>query len=812
MHAFLQDLRFGARMLVRSPGFSFAAIVALGLGIGASTAVFTVLDGVVLRPLPYPHPEQLVMLWDANPSKGLGHEPISPVTFLDDRRLSQVFQDAAAWWRPNLNLIDAGAEPVRVSAIETSANFFSVVGIQPVLGPGFQPSPIYGPETQIVISDRLWRTRYGADPAIVGRDVRLNGQLHTIVGVAPPGFDFPAGVDVYQRLKWDLSQHTRAAHFMEAVARLRPGADVEQANRELHALATRLGREYAATNQGWTVNAVLLHHEVTGFFRPALYALLGAVFLLLLVACINVANLLLARATVREREVALRAAIGATRSRLVRQLLTESVLLAIVGAAVGVACAAIGVSLLLRFAPIEIPRLDQVGLDLRALGFASVASMCTVVLFGLMPAAFLARTDLQAALKTGTRGSGGARGQTRRVLVVAEVGLAVMLLIAAGLLVRTVQHLVRQDPGFVSSGVLTASIELPGSAYRDWPSVARFYSALATSLRANPAVTGASATNVMPLAPGWRIPFQVEGRPRPKAGDEAMVQHHSVDEAYFQTLGVPLLRGRWFEDRDNADRPDSHGVVLINETLAKAYWPGEDPVGRMITSYARAIGPLGQSLIRDSRYEVVGIVGDVKNASLKNATEPAIFYTQRQFPFRNMHLVVRGHGSAESLTGAVRDAVRRLDPGLPLSGVSTLDRVVGETIDRPRMLTTVMSVFAVLALSLAALGIYGVLSYAVNQRRQELSVRMALGAEPRAIVWLVLRQGLILAAAGLASGAAGGYVLGRLLSGLLYGVTPADAPTFGIVLAVTGAVAIAACVLPARRAAATDLLDALRGE
>jgi predicted permease len=661
-----------------------------------------------------------------------------------------------------------------------------------------------------VISDRLWRTRYAADPGVIGRGVQLNGRLQTIVGVLPAGFNFPAGIDVYQRLNWDLSQHTRAAHFMEAVARLRPGASVEQANRELHALAGRLEREYAATNQGWTINAVLLHHEVIGFFRPALYALVGAVSLLLLVACINVANLLLARATVREREVALRAAIGATRSRLVRQLLTESVLLAAVGAVVGVACAAAGVGLLLRFAPIDIPRLDQVTLNVHALGFAVMATIGTVVLFGLMPAAFLARTDLQSALKTGTHGStGGARGQARRLLVVAEVGLAVMLLVAAGLLVRSVQRLVREDPGFVASGVLTASVELPATAYQDWPGVARFYGALSVALRQHPAVTGASATNVLPLSPGWRIPFQVEGRPRPREGEAAMVQHHSVDEAYFQTIGVPLVGGRWFEERDSAD---SHGVVLINETLAKAYWPGEHPVGRMIVSYARAIGPLGRSLIRDSRYEIVGVVADVKNASLQNATEPAIFYTQRQFPFRNMHLVARGRGSAESLTAVVRDVVRRLDPALPLSGVTTLDRVIGDTIDRPRMLTTVMSIFALLALSLAALGIYGVLSYAVNQRRQELSVRMALGAEPRAIVWLVVRQGLTLAAGGIAAGAAGGYMLGRLLSGLLYGVTPTDAATFAIVIAAVAAVAVAACVLPARRAAATDLLDALRGE
>ena len=812
MDSLLQDVRFGARMLIRSPAFTAAAVLALGLGIGASTAVFSVLDGVVLRPLPYADPERLVMVWDTKPSSGLAHEPLSPVTFLDDRALSQVFEDAAGWWRPNLNLSDGGQDPERVSAIEVTANFFKVLGVRPQLGGGFSPEPLYVSDTAaVVISHRLWRSRYGGDPKIIGRTVQLNGRLHTVLGVMDAGFNFPAGIDVYQRLVWDFSQHSRGAHFIEAVARLRPGVTLETANRELRALHARVERDFAATNKGWSAFAVPLSHEVAGYFRPALYSLLGAVGLLLLVACLNVANLLLARATVREREVALRAAIGASRGRLIKQLLTESVMLALAGAVVGLLAAQAGVSLLLRFAPIEIPRLGEVAINARVLAFAMGASLLTALLFGVVPALFLARTELHAALKTGVRGasSGSGGAFARRVLVAAEVCLAVMLLVAAGLLMRSMQRLTREDPGFVREGVLTASLELPERQYRDWGSVARFYGEVARTLREEPGVDAVGLTNVLPLSPGWRVPLLIEGRPRPREEDAPRVQHMTVDESYFPTIGVALKSGRWLSERDTEDAP---GAILINEAFAKTYWPGEDPVGQHIISFARNIGPLGRTLVADSRYEIVGVVADVKNASLQNATEPALFYSQRQFPFRSMHIFVRGPGTTSGLATVVRGAVRRLDPGLPLSRVNTLERLVGETLDRPRMLTTLMSVFAALALALSALGIYGVLSYSVSQRRQELSVRMALGAERGSIVWLVVRQGLVLASVGLVAGAAGGYVLGRLLSGLLYGVTPTDPPTFAAVLLAVGLVAFVACSLPARRAASTDLLAAIRGE
>lgn len=809
MDGFLQDLRFAARTLVRSPGFSVAAILALGLGIGASTAVFSVLDGIVLRPLPYEDPSRLVVLWDANPGQGLAHEAVSPVNFLDDRALN-VFEDAAGWWRPNLNLTDSGRDPVRVPSIEVSANFFSVLGVRPALGSGFSPTPFYvRGDPAVVISDRLWRSRYSADPNVVGRSVQLNGQLHTVVGVTPAGFDFPAGVDVYQRLNWDFAQHSRGAHFVETIARLKPGVSIEAANNELAALATRLQSDFSSTNRGWTVFAVPLSHEVAGFFRVALLALLGAVGLLLLVACINVANLLLARATVREREVALRAAIGASRSRLVKQLLTESLLLAIVGAALGIACAVIGIKLFVRFPPLDIPRLTEVSVNARALLFACGVTLSTVLLFGTLPAFLLARTDLDAALRSGARG-GVSRGgvYARRALVAAEVGLAVILLMASGLLVRTVQRLVHENPGFSPAGLVTANIDLPERQYRDWQSVGRFYAEVGRALREEPGVTAAGMTNVLPLAPGWRIPFLIDGRPRPRQEDAPNAQHESVDEEYFQALGVQLLRGRWLSERDGADAP---GAVLINESLARVYWPGEDPLGRTIVSFARQIGPLGSALIQNSRYEIVGVVADVKNASLRNTTEPSIFYSQRQFPFRGMHIVARG-SSVAALPSTMREVVGRLDPGLPLANVQTLDAVVGDTIDRPRVLTTVMTGFAILALALSALGIYGVLAYAVNQRRQELGVRIALGAGSPSIVWLVVRQGLVLVAIGIGFGVLCSAVLGRFLSGLLFGVTPTDPTTVAAVLGVIAVVAFVSCALPARRAAGTDVLGALRGD
>jgi len=810
MDTLAQDIRFGWRQLRRTPGFTIAALLALALGIGATTAIFSVLDRVVLRPLPYADPDRLTMVWEVNDTKGLPHERISPVNYGDYHALTHVFDDAAAWWYPQLTLTEAGHEPLRVDAVETTPNFFAVLGVQPILGAGFPTLPAYSRERIAVISHRLWRDRFAGDPAIVGRTIALNGPLFTVVGVMPQGFGYPNETDVWHRITWDVTQHSRGAHFMESIFRLKRGVTVDAANRELRAVTRRLGAENPSTNGEWSARAVPLAAEVVGFFRPALFALFGAAAFLLVITCTNVASLLLARATVREREVAVRAAIGASRTRLVRQFLTESVLLAAIGAALGVAVAIASVRVLVATTPVPLPRLHDAGVDARLLLFASALALLTAIAFGVVPAMLMARGDMQRPLKESGRGGdgGGARNRARSVLVVAEIGLAVMLLVGAALLGRSFQRLVQQDPGFKPARSVTAKVELPYS-YADWKPIVDFYDRLLLSLRAEPSIAVAGAANFLPLDAAWRGPFFVSGRPRPRSGDESQAQHQTIDEEYFRAIGVPLVEGRFLDRRDTSGSP---GVVVVNEALARRQWPGEHPLGQSILSPIRFIGPMGASLMAQQTFQVIGVVANVKNASLVRDAEPAIYFSFRQFPFRGLNLVVQGTGDAGSLLATIRTSVHRLDPNLAVSSARTLDRIVGDATDRPRALMLLMGVFAALALLLAALGIYGVLSYSVSQRRQELSVRMALGAEPRDVLWLVVRQGLWFAAVGVAAGAAGALALGRVLSSLLYGVSSGDAAAFAAAIAVAVLTALTACVVPARRAAAIDPLAGLRAD
>jgi putative ABC transport system permease protein len=810
MDTLLQDIRFGWRLLRRTPGFTVSAVLALALGIGATTAIFSVLDRVVLRPLPYPEPDRLTMVWEANDSKGLSHERISPVNFVDYRALSQVFEDAAAWWYPQLTLTETGHEPLRINAVETTPNIFSVLGVRPAIGAGFPNEPFYAREGVAVISHRLWRERFGSDPSIVGKSIALNGPLFTVVGVMPPGFQYPNDTDVWHRITWDVAQHSRGAHFMESIVRLKPGVSIEAANNELRALTKRLGKENPSTNGDYTARAVPLATEIIGFFRPALFALFGAAAFLLVITCTNVASLLLARATVREREVAVRAAIGASRGRLIRQFLTESVLLALMGTLLGIAVAFASMKALMVTTPVELPRLADAGLDARMLLFAVTLALLTAIAFGVVPAMLMARGDMQRPLKESGRGGdgGGARRRARSTLVVAEIGLAVMLLVGAALLARSFQRLVQQDPGFRATRAVTAKVELPYS-YSDFTKIADFYDRLLTSLRAQPGVSIAGATNFLPLEVAWRGPFFIQGRPRPRSGDEAQAQHQTVDDDYFRALGVPLLEGRFFTANDTAQAP---GVVIVNDALARRQWPGEEPIGQTLTSPITVVGPMGRSLMKQTQFQVVGVVASIKNSTLTRDSEPAIYFTFRQFPFRGLNIVVQGQSDSAALLAALRTSVQRLDPNLPVASARTLDRIVGEATDRPRALMMLMGVFAALALLLSALGIYSVLSYSVNQRRQELSVRMALGAQPADVLWLVVRQGLWLALVGGAAGAVGALAVGRAMSSLLYGVSPADAAAFGVAIVLVFATTVAACLLPARRAAALDPLAGLRAD
>ena len=809
MDTLISDIRFALRSLIRSPSFALTAILALGLGIGSTAGVFSLLQGVVLRPLPYKQPDRLVTIWDTNREKALSHEPISPVTFHDYRDLA-VFEDAAAWWRPQLNLADETGDPIRVDAVETSENLFNLLGVQPAMGRSFTVHPdLFGPEHEAIISHRLWQTRFGGDPAVIGRAIRLNGFTYTVVGIMPQGFGFPGETDLWQQLQWNLHNHSRGAHFMESVARLKPGITADRANRELAALSVRLGNEFRATNAGWTPKVIELDRETAGVFRPGLFALFGASALLLFIACINVANLLLARASSRRREVALRAAIGASRGRLVRLFLTESVVLALAGAAVGIIVAVLSVKALLAASPVRIPRADAVGIDLTVLVFATVIAAVTALAFGLVPAFILSRAELQNALKDGSKGS-VAQGRTMRSsLVVAEVALAVILLAGAGLLVRSVSRLLAVNTGVDPAFVITADMQLPDAAYREWERVEQFYASLTRALSDRPEIVAAGTTTFLPLVPGWRINYTVVGAAPVPAGDEPTAQFHSADAGYFAAVRAPVVRGRTFDTHDDAG---SAPVVIVNETLAKRLWPNEDPIGKRIRTTLRNIGPLARRVVPGDEHEVVGVVRDIRNTSLRDASEPAMYFAPGQFPARKMALVVRGRGDAAQITALIREDVRRLDPTLPLGDVRPMSRVLAAVVDPPRFVMMLMTAFAALALTLAAVGIYGMLSYTVSHRRREFGIRLALGARPSGVIRLIVREGLTLVVVGCAIGVAGTYLAGRSLAGFLFEIKPWDPVTIAGVLAVVIGVATWACVIPGRRASAEDPAGALRAD
>jgi predicted permease len=791
-----------------------AAVVALGLGIGSATAVFSMLEGVVLRPLPYRDPQRLVTLWETKLAKGLHRELMSPVNFVDYRALTGTFSDVAGWWRTEFVLGgDAGIEPVRVNGVEATTNFLDVLGVKPFVGQSFSgDSLLRATSPQMLISHRLWRTHFGADPTLVGKPVHLNGRAFTVIGVMPEGFNFPGNADLWQGLTWVLSQHNRGAHFWEGVARLAPGVTVEHASRDLATLTARLGESFKATNDGWSARVVRLDHEISGAFRPALFALLGASGLLLLIACINVANLLLARSTTRRREVALRSAIGASRSRVARLFLTESALLAVGGATLGGVIAIVAVRGLLAWSPVAIPRAADIGVNSWVLVFSTLITATTVLVFGLAPSAAAARTELVDALRDGTRGTPSASRRTRGTLVVAEVALAVMLLAGAGLMMRSVSSLLDADIGVDTHDVMVGQVQLPHGAYRDIAKADLFYDRLTMALRARPEVAAVGIGYYLPLDVAYRLPFAIVGAAPPAPGAGPTAQFHSVDDGFFAVLRAGLVSGRWFTRMDDASAVP---VVVANQAFAKQHFPAGDAIGKRIATGVRSMGPLGERIARGNEHEIVGVVRDVKNTSLRESAEPALYFSARQFPYRRMHVVMRGrasNGTEAQLAAVLREEVRRLDRGLAVGDVRPLERVLASTIDPPRLIRMLLVVFAVLALTLAAVGIYGILSFTVAERRREMSLRIALGAAPAGVLWMVVRQGLVLALVGFVLGAIGAGFAGQSISAFLYGVTAWDPVTIGGVLAVLLVVAGIACLAPAWRASHEDPVRALRAD
>lgn len=816
------------RQLRQHPGFALVTILVLGLGTGAATAVFTVVDAVILRPLPYKEPDRLVTIWDTNRDQALSHDPISPVNFMDQRALP-VFEDAAAWWRPGINLTDPDRDPMRVTTIEASGNLFDVLGVRPQLGDGF---PVGGPlfargELLAVISDRLWRERYAADRAIIGRPILLNGTPYIVAGVMPPGFHYPGDVDVWQRLQWDLTQHSRQAHFMEAVARLSKDATIEQAQSAVDALWIRLEEEFGQTRnspgKGWGSRLVPLLDEQLGYYRPALMVLFGAVGLLLAIAVLNVAGLLLTRALAREREIALRVALGASPRQLIKQLMSESVVLSAAGAVVGIAAAVAALPLILSMMPVEIPRLHEASVDRRALALGLAVVGVTTVFFGLVPALLLIRRQISVDLKSGERGSSRGARRLYSVLVTAEVALACALLVSSALLVRTVQHMVRTPLGVSADEVLITTVQLTlppapsGTPVRDrWLPVGEVHAQIVEAIRRQPGVISAGAANFLPLEIGWRQPFVLDGQGWPARTDDApQAQMHSTSDGYLETMGMTLVAGRSFTPFDNAE---SSGVVVVNESFARRFLPEERVVGTVIRLVTTGVGPLGVNLKATAThqpgglpFEVIGVVKDVRNVPLGQRTEPAFFTSTRQFPFSEVFVAVRAADSATALA-AMREGLRAVAPQVPMAAARTWgDRFAARTAE-PRLLMVLLLFFGAVAAALAALGVYGLFSWAVAQRTRELAIRLTLGARPLQVGGAVLAQSALLVVAGLAVGLAVVRLSEAALTRVLYEVSPSDSGAVATAAAVLIGAAIVACVPPALRAMRVDPVEGLRAE
>jgi putative ABC transport system permease protein len=824
----LSALRMAIRQFQFRPGFALITIAVLGLTTGAATTVFTVVDAVVLRPLPYDEPDRLATIWDTNVAQAQSQDPISPVNFMDQRSLP-VFADAAAWWRPGVNLTDPGLDPVRVKTIEVSGNLFDVLGITPQVGAGF---PAGGPlfvtnELIAVISDRLWRTRYAADPSIIGRQLSFNDTPYTIVGVMPPRFHYPDNVDVWQRLRWDMTRHSRQAHFMEAVARLSDGTTLAQAQSAVDALWTRIETEHANTQNsagtGWGSRLIPLVDQQLGYYRPALIVLFGAVGLLTLIGVLNVASLLLTRALSRDREIAVRMAMGASPRQLVTQLMAESLVLSAAGAAVGVAAAAVLLPAIVAATPLDIPRLDQAGLDFRALGLAAAIVGVTTIFFGLVPAVFLLRGHASTDLKSGGRGTSRGARRTYSVLVGAEVSLACALLVCSALLVRTVGHMMSTPTGVDAERVLTTTIQLNQPAQQrqrqileQWAEIGDTHSRILEQIRLQPGVTAAGASNFLPLEIGWRNPFAIDGQPLPASQEDLpQAQLHSASEGYFEAMGAKMAEGRSFTPFDG---PGSAGVAVVNQSFARRYLAEGPAAGRVIRVWTSGIGPLGVNL-KASReqmhagipFEVVGVVEDVRNVPIGQAIEPAIYFSTRQFPFSEVQVAVRASTPAAALS-AVRTALRQAAPMVPMGVAQTWGERFAARTAEPRLLMTILIFFGALAAILAALGVYGLFSWSVALRQRELAIRLALGARPLGLGGLVLRQSALLVGLGLLAG----FVVVRLseaaLSRVLFEVRAGDTQSTLAAGALIVVTAIAACIPPARRAMRVDPVEGLRVE
>ena len=793
----LTDIRYATRQWIKTPGFSTVAVLTLAFGTGATTAIFSLVNGVMLRPLPYPDPARLVRVFEVVPE--YGRFSVAPANFLDWRQQNGVFERMAAYVA-NTDTF-AGAEgPERLDMAAVSWDVFDLLGIRPALGRGFTAAEDLPKQNNvIVLSDGMWQRRFGADPGVLGRSIQLGGAPVTIVGVMPPGFHFPGrAVEYWRPIALDPVNATRGAHFLSVIARLKPHVSAAEASAAMKTLAEGLARQYPDTNRNESIETIAAHDLIVGPVRPMLLTLLAAVAVVVLIACANVANLLLVRASVREKEIAIRAAMGAGRRRLVMQMLAESVTLALFGGALGVLLAWLALDPIRTLSAGSIPRVADVALDRGVLAFAFVVSVATGILFGLAPAWQASRGTLGTTLKEGGRSSTSAGHRLRSALLVAEVALSLVLLVGATLLLRSFAKLSNVDPGFRPENVLAFRVALQRATYPEPHHRIAFYRRLLERLRTTPGVAAAGMVHQLPIRDGYMLSFSIDGR-AVAPGDRPSATFRSVSPGYFGALRIPIVRGRGFTAQDSEKAPM---VALVDEAFVRRHFPNEDPIGRGLD--------IGNNT--DGDYRIVGIVGDVRHDGLALAPSPTMYVPFEQDTFSSMWMLIRTTGNPDGFAGAARLAVREIDPALPAFAITTLTQVIGDSIAERRFSMMLLGVFALVALFLAAVGLYGVVAYTVSRRTQEIGVRMAIGAGRGDVLRLVLRGGMKLAVAGVAIGLAGALALARLVATMLFGVTPFDPVSYVTTAAVLIAISALACYVPARRAMDVDPLVALRSE
>ena len=802
MDTLLRDVRYGLRSFLKRPGFTIIALLALALGIGANTAIFSLVNAVVLRPLPYTDPDRLVWGW-GNVRNGPNRASVSPPDFLDFRAQNKSFEQFAGTLSITVpaNLTGSG-EPERLNGSAITGNYFQTLGVTPALGRGFTlDNERSGSDQVTILSYALWQKRFAGNPGIVNQRIVLDGKSYEVIGVMPKDLAVPQAADLWVPINFDSDPDfkVRKAHFMRPIARLKPGVTLAQAQADMDAISAQLEQQYPDSNAGWNLRLESLHERFSGGSRTTLFILFGAVGFVLLIACANVANLLLVRATARQKEVALRTALGASRARIVRQLITENLLLALFGGALGALFAWWGLDLLVTLSGNTIPPTANVKIDAAVLAFTFLTSLLTGLLFGLAPAFRTLKLNLTEALKEGGRtGSEGAlRNRTRSLLVVFESAIAVVLLIGAGLLVRSLIALQNTNPGFDSANVLTMRLDLSRAKYDSPEKTSHFFQEFESRAAAIPGVETVGLITELPMSGQPNdIPFTVEGRPTVAANDEFDADWRRINQHYFQAMRIPLLRGRNFTEQE-VQRSDK--VVIVSQQLVDQVFPNEDPLGKRLLT-----------MLSDQPYEIVGVVGDIRHRALEFQPFPAMYLPTRQSGRTNA--VIRTQGEPLSIAGAVRQAVHDLDSEQPIAAMKPMEEWVASSTETPRYRTALLALFAAIAMVLAATGIYGVMSYSVAQRTHEIGVRMALGARQSSVLSLIVRQGMLLVAIGVVIGLAGAYALTRVMASLLFGVTAKDPVTFVVVAVLLSVVALLACYVPARRATKIDPLEALRYE